>query len=37
MEKERIYIKIGFLRPGWWIIHAIGIAAVYTLGHLLWQ
>lgn len=24
-----------FLRPGWWILHAIGIAAVYALGNVL--
>ena len=26
-----------FLNPGWWLVHAVGIAAVYTLGHLLWR
>lgn len=29
--------RIGFLRPGWWIVHIIGITVVYTLGHLLWR
>jgi hypothetical protein len=37
MENERISRKIGFLSPGWWIIHLLGITAVYTLGHLLWR
>ena len=37
MEIERISKKIGFLRAGWWIIHFLGIATVYTLGHLLWR
>ncbi len=37
MEKESFSKKIGFLRTGWWIIHILGIAAVYTLGHLLWR
>jgi hypothetical protein len=36
MEKERIGQKIGFLRAGWWIIHLLGISAVYALGHFLW-
>jgi hypothetical protein len=26
-----------FLSTGWWIIHLLGIAGVYTLGHLLWR
>jgi hypothetical protein len=37
MEMERILRKIGFLSPGWWIIHFSGITAVYALGHLLWR
>ena len=37
MGKESFSKKIGFLRTGWWIIHLVGIAAVYTLGHLLWR
>jgi hypothetical protein len=37
MEKEPFSKKIGFLRPGWWIVHLIGISAVYTLGNLLWK
>ena len=37
MGKEGFSKKIGFLRTGWWIIHLVGIAAVYTLGHLLWR
>jgi hypothetical protein len=36
MSKERFSSKINFLRMGWWIIHFLGIATVYTLGHLLW-
>jgi hypothetical protein len=36
MEKENFSAKIGFLRAGWWIVHLIAIAAVYTLGNLLW-
>jgi hypothetical protein len=36
MDKESFNKKIGFLRPGWWIVHLLGIAAVYTLGNLLW-
>ncbi|KAF0180710.1 MAG: hypothetical protein FD164_1698 [Nitrospirae bacterium] len=27
--------KIGFLRPGWWIVHVIGITALYTIGAVL--
>jgi hypothetical protein len=34
-EKESFSRKIGFLRVGWWVIHLIGIAIVYTIGHLL--
>ncbi len=37
MAQERFSQKIGFLRPGWWIIHIIGISLVYTLGHILWR
>jgi hypothetical protein len=37
MEREKFYNRIGFLRPGWWIIHLLGIATVYTLGHFLWR
>jgi hypothetical protein len=36
MKKESFSAKIGFLRAGWWIIHIVGIAVVYTLGHFLW-
>jgi hypothetical protein len=36
MEKESFNKKIGFLRAGWWIVHLLGIDAVYTLGNLLW-
>jgi hypothetical protein len=37
MERETFSRKIIFLKPGWWIIHLIGIALVYTLGHLMWR
>jgi hypothetical protein len=37
MREERVSLKIDFLRVGWWIIHLLGIATVYTLGHLLWR
>jgi len=37
MEKERFSLKISFLRPGWWVIHLIGITLVYTLGNVLWR
>lgn len=37
MTKESFSRMISFLRTGWWIIHAAGIALVYTLGHLLWR
>jgi hypothetical protein len=37
MEKESFSKKIGFLRPGWWIVHLIGISVVYALGHVLWK
>ncbi len=36
MDKESFSSKISFLRAGWWIIHILGITAVYTLGNLLW-
>jgi len=37
MENEPFSRKIGFLRPLWWVIHFVGIAAVYTIGHLIWR
>lgn len=37
MEKGSFSRKISFLRPGWWIIHLVGITIVYTLGHILWR
>lgn len=37
MEKASISRKIGFLSPGWWVIHLLGISLIYTLGHLLWR
>jgi hypothetical protein len=36
MKKEGFSQKIGFLRAGWWIVHILGIATVYALGHFLW-
>jgi hypothetical protein len=29
--------KIAFLKPGWWIVHLLGISVVYALGHFLWR
>jgi hypothetical protein len=41
MENEsflkRLNKKIGFLKPGWWIVHFVGISIVYALGHFLWR
>jgi hypothetical protein len=37
MSEARASSKIDFLRAGWWIIHLLGVAVVYTLGHLLWR
>ena len=37
MEWQVFSRKIGFLRPGWWIIHLLGISVVYTIGQLLWR
>jgi hypothetical protein len=37
MDWQKINRKIAFLTPGWWIIHVIGISAIYALGHLLWR
>jgi hypothetical protein len=37
MEAESLSSKISFLRPLWWLIHLIGISAVYILGHLFWR
>jgi hypothetical protein len=37
MELDKIWRKIAFLTPGWWLVHCAGIAAVYALGHLLWR
>lgn len=36
MERKGFSQKISFLRPGWWLVHLVGISAVYSLGHLLW-
>jgi len=36
MGKESFYSRIGFLRPGWWMVHLLGITALYALGNLLW-
>jgi hypothetical protein len=37
MKKEDFSAAIGFLKPGWWIIHTLGIAGVYILGNILWR
>jgi hypothetical protein len=37
MERESFSKRIGFLRPGWWLVHLIGISTVYALGHFLWK
>jgi hypothetical protein len=37
MEKETFSRKIGFLKPGWWLIHCIAISLVYIIGHFLWR
>lgn len=37
MDLNRFMQKISFLKPGWWIVHIIGISIVYTLGHILWR
>jgi hypothetical protein len=37
MAKEGFSRKIGFLKPGWWIVHAAGITVVYILGTILWR
>lgn len=37
MEKESLATKIRFLRPGWWVVHVIGISLTYFLGHILWR
>ncbi len=37
MDFKTFMEKISFLRPGWWIIHIIGITLVYIAGNLLWR
>jgi len=37
MTKKEFSVKISFLRMGWWLIHLVGIALVYTLGNILWR
>ncbi len=37
VEKDSLSKKISFLRPGWWLIHVLGIWAVYMLGNLIWR
>lgn len=37
MERETFSRIISFLRPGWWIVHVVGIALIYAIGHLLWR
>ena len=35
MVKEFLATKIRVLKPGWWLLHSIGITKSYLLGHLL--
>ena len=35
--RKKFRKKTAFLTPGWWLIHFIGIAGVYTLGNVLWK
>jgi len=37
MDKARKASSINFLRAGWWLVHLVGIALVYVLGHILWS
>lgn len=34
---KRFNQKIGFLKPGWWLVHFAAISIVYALGHFLWR
>ena len=36
MLLRKLHDKIRFLKPGWWVLHFLGIATVYALGHILW-
>ena len=36
MDNKKLSEKFRFLKPGWWILHFLGIAIVYALGHILW-
>ena len=36
MQVKKLHEKIGFLKPGWWVLHLLAIATVYALGHILW-
>jgi hypothetical protein len=33
----RVPTTFRFLNPGWWLVHLVGISAVYALGHFLWR
>lgn len=35
--KEELWNRTGFLKPGWWLVHFIGISLVYFLGHVFWR
>jgi hypothetical protein len=35
MENSKRWNAISFLRPGWWLIHFVGISVVYLIGHFL--
>jgi len=37
MDLNNLLEKVSFLKPGWWIVHIIGISLVYILGNLLWR
>jgi len=37
MDLNNLWEKVSFLKPGWWIVHIIGISLVYILGNLLWR
>ncbi len=34
--RKTIHRKTAFLKPGWWLVHLVGISSVYALGYFLW-
>lgn len=36
MHNIKLSEKLRFLKTGWWLLHFLGIAIVYALGHILW-